>query len=335
MAVLTKGDHMPRTRFPRSAAPVAAILSALLLTAACGDVEVTSDSKKDSAKNDETPSSAPAAEVDTSAGEGNWLLGMQSAGGADGETSTTVYVTFNPSTGQATATRMPGVQAASASPELAALLVSADRQWAIPDTGISRDGETSGKLKVYSLATGAPKVVDIRERSGESNLKPIGWAFDPERADTLRVVDTANRVWAVNVAGGKATQEGSLPKGPWVFTNGFNRNTGEPWVESIESDETNPPGNGPADTSPVTRGGGTVLPSGSAGLTQLPASPCRLGAGFTDANDVTWAFCADKPTLTTYYLPKDGEEWTAYGKPSDPVAPTPAGFPLVLPPPAG
>jgi hypothetical protein len=82
----------------------------------------------------------------------------------------------------------------------------------------------------------------------------------------------------------------------------------------------------------VTRNGGTVLPSGSSGLTKLPASPCRLAGGYTDAAGVTWAFCADAPAVTTYYLAKDGKEWTAYGKPSSPVAPTAAGFPLVLPP---
>ena len=175
---------------------------------------------------------------------------MQTAGGADAEKSTTVYVTFNPSTGQASSRTMPGVTAASASPEQAALLVSTDRHWAIPDTEISHGEENSGKLKVYSLTTGQPLVVDIRQRSGQRNLKAIGWAFDPQRADTLRIVDTANRIWTVNVPGGRATQEGTLPKGPWVFTNGFNRNTGQPWVESIDSDATKPPGNGSADTSP-------------------------------------------------------------------------------------
>jgi hypothetical protein len=257
---------------------------------------------------------------------------MQSAGGVDAETATTVYVTFNPATGQATARKLPGVRAGSASPDQAALLVSTDRKWAILDTEISQADESSGKLKVYSLTTGGSKIIDMRARTGESGVKPIGWAFDPERADTLRVVDTAKRVWAVNVAGGKATQEQSLAKGPWEFINGFNKNTGEPYAESIDSDATNPPGNGPADTSPVTRDGGTVLANGSQGLTQLPASPCRLGAGFTDAHGVTWTFCADQPTISTYYLPKDGKEWTAFGKPSPPVAPIAASFTLVLPP---
>ena len=323
---------MRGTKFVRSAAPVAAALTALLIASGCGDVEVTSDSEKKSDTDQEkTPSAEPAA-VDTSAGEGDWLLGMQSAGGADAEKSTTVYVTYNPSTGQATARKMPGVTAASASPELAALLVSADRQWAIPDTEIKGGATSSGKLEVYSLSSDGTKTINMRQRSGESGLKPIGWAFDPARADTLRVVDTASRVWAVNVAGGKATQEGTLAKGPWVFTSGFNRNTGEPYMESIDSNVTNPPGNGPADTSPVTRGGGTVLANDSETLAELPASPCRVGAGFTDANGTTWVFCADKPAISTYYLPEDGEEWTAYGKPSTAVAPEAATFPLVLPP---
>ena len=210
--------------------------------------------------------------------------------------------------------------------------MSADRNWAIPDNGISRGEEQSGKLKVYSLTDGSTKVVDIRDRAGKDDVRPIGWAFDPERADTLRVVDTKNRVWVVNVAGGKATQEGSLPKGPWVFTNGFNPNTGTPWVESITDDRTKPAGNGVAFKSPVSREGGTVLANGSKELSELPASPCRLGAGYTDDDGVTWAFCADRPTLETYYLPKDGKEWTAYGKPSTAVAPVASGFPLVLPP---
>ena len=305
-----------------------AVVATLLVASACGDLEVKS---KADDKTEKSPSPSPA-EVNTSAGEGNWLLGITSAGGADAETSMTAYITYNPSTGQATARKLPGVQAGTTTPEQAALLVSADRNWAIPDTSLSRGEERSGKLKVYSLTDGGTEVIDIRDRTGKDDVRPIAWAFDPKRADTLRVVDTKNRVWAVNVAGGKASQEASLPKGPWVFTNGFNPNTGAPWVESITSDKTKPPGNGVAFKSPVAREGGTVLPNGSAGLSDLPASPCRLGAGYTDGDGVTWAFCADQPTVETYYLPKDGKEWIAYGKPSTAVAPVASGFTLVLPP---
>ena len=303
-----------------------AVVATLLVVAGCGDLEVKSKADDNKAQ------STPSPKTDTSAGEGNWLLGISSADGDDGETNVTTYVTYNPSTGQATARQLPGVKASTTMPTQAPLLVSADRNWAILDNGISRGEERSGKLKLYSLTDGSTKVVDIRDRAGKDDVRPIGWAFDPKRADTLRVVDTKNRVWVVNVAGGKASQEGSLPKGPWVFTNGFNPNTGTPWVESITDDRTKPAGNGVAFKSPVTREGGTVLANGSEGLSELPASPCRLGAAYTDDNGATWAFCADQPTLETYYLPKDGKEWTAYGKPSTAVAPVASGFPLVLPP---
>ena len=178
---------------------------------------------------------------------------MTNAGGADGEKTTTVYITYNPSTGQATASKMPGVEAASTTPGQAALLVSSDRRWAIPDTVIPAAEGKSGQLKVYSPADGTTKVIDIHQRTGDDSVVAVGWAFDPKRPDTLRVVDSKNRIWAVSVSGDKATQEGSLPKGgPWIFTNGFNPNTGEPWLESIDSDATKPAGNGAADTSPVT-----------------------------------------------------------------------------------
>ncbi|MCW2846942.1 MAG: hypothetical protein JWR90_916 [Marmoricola sp.] len=321
---------MRRTIPRRSAAPLAAALVTVLVTAGCGDVAVKAKGKDTQAKPDTTASASPT--PDTSAGTGTWLLGMTTAGGADGESTTTTYVAYNPTTGEATKRALPPVSAASATPEQAALLVSASRKWAIPDTGISHAEEKSRKLKVYSLTDDTSTVVDIRQRSGQADLDPIGWAFDPARADTLRIVDTKNRVWAVSVAGGKATQESKLASGPWVFTNGFNPNTGEPWVESIDSDETKPAGNGAADTSPVQRDGGTVLPSGSPGLAKLPTSPCRLGAGYTDSTGGSWTFCADDAAVSTYHLAEGAQAWAAFGKPSQPVAPIAAGFPLVLPP---
>jgi len=309
-----------------------AVVATLLLAAGCGDLEVNSkDGKASEDKSETSPTPSPT-EANTSAGEGNWLLGITSAGGADAETSMTSYITYNPSTGQATARELPGVQAGGTEAEQAALMVSADRHWAIPNTTIARGQERSGKLKVYSLTDATTEVIDIRDRTGKDDVKPIAWAFDPGRADTLRVVDTKNRVWVVNVAGGKASQEDKLPGGAWVFTNGFNPNTGTPWVESITSDKTKPAGNGVAFKGPVAREGGEVLANGSPGLSDLPASPCRLGAAYTSDDGTTWAFCADQPTVETYYLPKDGKEWTAYGKPSTAVAPVASGFPLVLPP---
>ncbi len=308
------------------AAPAAAAaLTVALLVSACGNSGVVT--KPDPKAAGDAPGS-----VDTSAGEGDWLLGVTTAGGEDAETSSTVYITYNPSTGEATQRALPGVKAGSTAPGAGALLVSTDHQWAIPDTGIATAEGKSGRLTVYSVSDETTKVLDIRALTGERDLKALGWAFDPQRPDTLRVVDSANRVWAVSVTGTDATQEGVLEKGPWLFTDGFNRNTGQPWVESIDSDATMPAGNGAADTAPVTRDGGTVLASDSEEPATLPKSPCRLGGGFTDGAGVTWMFCTDKPEVSTYYLAKDAQEWKAYGKPSAAVAPAASGVTVVLPP---
>jgi hypothetical protein len=317
-----------RDSFTRHAA-LAAAACAVLALAGCG-------SEDPSAKSSTQPSgsataSAPAA-ADTSLGQGTWLLALSSAGGADAEKATTTYVSYDPSTGTATAREMPGVSTPDADTPDAALLVSADRRWAIPDTGTSRSETASGRLTVYSTTSKATKVVDLRALADDSSLKPVGWAFDPQQAGTLRVVDTRNRVWAVDLGADKATAAGTLTKGPWVFADGFNRNSGLPYVESITSDETRPAGNGKADTTPIGRAGGTVLGSGSTGLAALPASPCRLGAAFTAADGTSWEFCADSATLRAYVLAKGGKNWSSFGKPSTAVAPEAAAFGFALPP---
>ena len=276
-----------------------AVVATLLVVAGCGDLEVKSKADDRQGTEHAQPRRRTPAPVRAT---GSWASARPAAPTArptSPPTSPTTPRPGRPRPGSSRASRPRPPR-----PTQAALLVSADRNWAIPDTGISRAEERSGKLKVYSLTDGTTKVVDIRDRAGKDDVRPIGWAFDPERADTLRVVDTKNRVWVVNVAGGKATQEGSLPKGPWVFTNGFNPNTGKPWVESITDDRTKPAGNGVAFKSPVTREGGTVLANGSEGLSELPASPCRLGAAYTDDDGVTWAFCADQPTLRPTTCPR-------------------------------
>lgn len=319
-----------RVRGPGASLATVAAVGALVL-AGCGSVEVKSDG---SGSKTDSPSASPsptAAAVDTTQAAGNWLLGMTTAGGADGEASTTTYVTYDPSTGASSKVELPSVRTPSVAPEEQSLLVSTDRRWAIPDTLIPRAQEKSGQLEVFSLDGSSNVTIDINRRAGTA-VGAIGWAFDPTKPDTLRVVDTKNRVWATSLDGSKATRAGSIAHGQWVFTNGFNRNTGEPYVTSVTSEKSNPAGNGAEDTSPIMRAGGTLLPSGSKALEALPASPCRLGAGWVGADGTTWEFCADKPTVSAYYLAKDGQQWTAFGKPSAAVAPVSAGFPVVLPP---
>ena len=300
-----------------------------LLLAACGNQD---PAPKTHAQASASPSPSGPAAADTSLGQGTWLLSLSSAGGADAEKATTTYLTYDPATGATHARTMPGVGTPDADVPDAALLVSADRRWAIPDTGVSRSETASGRLTVYSTSSGATKVLDLRKLAGNDSLKAVGWAFDPQQAELLRVVDTRNRVWSVSVTGGKAVATGTLTKGPWVFADGFNRNSGLPYVESITGDDTRPAGNGKTDTTPISRAGGTVLGSGSPGLAALPTSPCRLGAAFTAGDGTTWQFCADSATIRTYVLAKGGQQWTSFGKPSSAVAPEAAGFGFALPP---
>jgi hypothetical protein len=311
---------MRRTTSGRAVALLTSAAASLLLLTACGSTASKSDDASSS------PHAAPKA--DTSLGEGDWLLGVSTAGGADGEKTTITYLTYNPSTGETRTRSLPGVTTASASPREAALLVSAERRWAIPDTSISREEQRSGKLRVYSLTGTSSVVVDVRARTRIPDLRPVAWAFSPDQPATLRVVDTKNRVWTMGVLGTGAERTGALTKGPWVFTDGFDPNSAEPYVESISSEQTRPAGNGATDTRAVTRDGGTILTVDSP---QLKGSPCRLPAGFADAQGTTWVFCAEKPTLTTYYRSGD-QDWKAYGKPSAAVSPEAADFSLVLPP---
>jgi hypothetical protein len=323
-----------RHSFTRHAA-VTSAACALLVLAGCGSEDPAPKADvKPSASPSATPSPsapAPAAAADTTLGQGRWLLSLSSAGGADAEKATTTYLSYDPSTGKATAQKLPGVGAPNADTPDAVLLVSADRRWAVPDTGISRSETASGRLTVYSTTSPATKVLDIRSLTGDSSLKALGWAFDPQQADLLRVVDSRKRVWAVHVSGGKAVAAGTLTKGPWVFADGFNRNSGLPYVESITGDDTRPAGNGKTDATPITRSGGTVLESGSAGLAALPASPCRLGAAYAAAGGTTWEFCADSATIRAYVLAPGSQKWSPFGKPSSRVAPEAAGFGFALP----
>ena len=314
----------------RSTVVTASAVAGLLLLAGCGDGTSSSTSSADPTA---STSESPAGNADLPQGQGDWLLGITVAEGADAEVSSTVYVTYDPSTGEASARKVPGVQAGSTGDgSNAALLVSTDRTWAVPDVAVASKETKDGTVTLYSTTDQATKKLDLRALTKQKDLKPVAHAFDPQRPEVLRVVDTRERVWAVDVAAGKASSEGRLAQGPWVFTNGFNHNTGVPWVESIDSADTLPPANGVADTGPIQRSGGTVLPSASDALDAMPKSPCGLAGAFTTAEGTTWAFCADKPEVSAYTLAKGDTEWQAYGTPSSPVAPVASGVPLVLPP---
>ncbi len=314
---------MMRTRGPRW--PTVLAVSALVVTMLGGCGDTTSPGRPDQGS------------VSDSVGgtaDGDWLLRFTTAEGADGERSRSVFVTFNPATGAADARALPATTAGNAGPDEQVLLVSADHAWAVRDTGVPRSEARSGKLVLYSVTDDSTRTLDIRACDRLTGLQAKAWAFDPSDAEALRVVDTDLHVWKVDLATSTATAEATLPtKDGWIFADGFDPATGEPYVESIDSDATLPTGNGASDVRPVQRQGGTLIRYDGATLDGLPQPPCGFAGGFEFDGGLAWLFCADTPSITAYQAHPDGASWHAFGKPSSKIVPKYAAqLSFVLPP---
>jgi hypothetical protein len=276
----------------------------------CGDEEAGS------------PADATTTDASAAAAEGEWLLRFSTAGGADGEKVRAVYVRYSPSTGAAAARALPPVTASDASADEETLLLNADHSLAIQDTGVPKAQARTGKLVLYSVNSDETETLDIRAVTGKPGLDAVAWAFDPTDADVLRVVDRDRAVWKVDLGASTATQESTLPvREGWIFGNGFDRNTGTPYIESISSDETEPAGNGDSDTRPVERQGGTPIRYDGDSLDGLPKPPCEFAGGFRFDDGAAWLFCADTPSITAYRLAEGGGSWQQDGTASTAVVP--------------
>lgn len=314
------------TLISRPTAAVAALVLLALGAAGCGSNGEPSSGRPAAA------ASSDAAEA--AAGNGDWLLRFTTAEGSDGEQSRSVLVRYNPTTGAAATRSLPVMNATDASQDEEALLVSADHTRAIPDTGVPKDEAATGKLVVYSVAGDGTETVDIHALTHQPDLKAVGWAFDPRAPEVLRVVDSRLTVWKVDLAAKTATREATLPRREgWIFGNGFAKNTGEPYIESIDSDATEPAGLGDSDTSPVQRQGGTLIRYDGEPLVGLPKPPCGFAGGFQYADGSAWLFCADTPSITAYQAVKGGTSWHRFGTPSAALLPkTVADLSFALPP---
>jgi hypothetical protein len=307
------------SRSRAAAALVAALLVAI--TGGCGDSGTTTSAKD-----------TPSASADPVAGE--WLLRFTTAEGADGERSRAVFVRFDPATGAASSRKLPATIATDASQDEQVLLVSADHAWALPDTGVPKAEAGTGRLVLYSVTSDATQTLDIRAATGRPTLRARAWAFDPSDAHVLRVVDSGLGVWKVDLATKTATLESTLsPRSGWIFANGFDKSTGEPYVESIDSDQTDPAGNGDSDLRPVERQGGSLVRYDGEALKGLPTPPCGLAGGFQFDGGLAWLFCADTPSITAYQAHADGASWHTFGRPSPRIVPrTVAELTFALPP---
>ncbi|MDQ6688666.1 MAG: hypothetical protein M3130_07695 [Actinomycetota bacterium] len=316
------------TPLARSGLAVAA-LAVLPLLAACGTAPTA-------APNDAGLPGAHDASATDRLGHQRWLLRFDTSGGGDGEQKQALYVALTPATGATQVTTLPPVLGGDAYGDSLSLLVDASHTWAIPDSKVPPQSRRTGKLTLYRLGARNPakKIIDFHALTGKPLVTPAGWSFDPSAPGVLRVVDTTGQVWRVDLTAVSATSQGRLPKKPgWFFSNGFDKNTGAPFIESVNSDTTVPAGNGSSDTRAVVRQGGRMLISATGRYPGLPPLKCGFSSGFLDSAGTAWLFCADKPSIVTWQLPKGAKTWQRYGKPtSRVVAPSVAELPVVLPP---
>ena len=304
---------------------VAVAVGALLLAAGCG----AADPAAEPATGQTTEASQ-----DADLADGDWLLRFTAESGGDGELTAAVYVAFNPSTGEATARRLSPASNPDTYSDGVAVLISGDQKLALLDTGIPKIEGRQGKVTAYSTTTDAKQVVDVRKLTGRPKLVAVAAAFDPNEPEVLRVVDSERRVWRLDLLAGTGEQDGSLPsRQGWFFANGFDKNTGLPYIENPDSEETLPAGNGLGDVRPVLRRGGQVRIDDGTEKPGEPTMPCGFSGGFVTASGTTWIFCADTARISAYRLVKGGTAWELVGKASAPVVPeTAAELPVVLPP---
>lgn len=305
---------------------VALVLAAGLGAAACGSAE----EKVEAAGTSPETTAAP----DATWAEKPWLLRFNTAGGAEGETRRAVYIRFTPSTGVTAVRTLPGLTDQDTYADSQALLVSADQEFALLDSRVSKADRKAGRLTLYPLDDDTTLPIDVRAWSKVPDLETVGAAFDPAEPQLLRVVDARKRVWKVDVAARTAVRDGDLPRNPgWIFANGFDKNTGLPFIEALDSTDTLPAGNGDDDVRPVERRGGVIRVVDGAATEGEPALPCGFAGGFTVTDGTAWLFCADTPRISAYRLTKGSDSWEKVGAESQAVVPrTAEELPVVLPP---
>jgi hypothetical protein len=264
---------------------------------------------------------------------GSWLLRFTTETGSEGEGVGGVYVTLVPATGRATVRKVPSLSNPDTYSDAAAVLVSADHTSAVLDSRVPVALGRRGVLRVYDTAAPRDHLVDVRALTGRSDVVPVAAAFDPARPRVLRVVDTRRRVWALDLAAGTGAREGSLPSHPgWIYANGFDKNTGLPYLEARTTEATLPAGNGADDVRAVRRQGGEMIDE-DVEHSDEPALPCGFASAFRTSAGETWLFCADTPRITTYRLPAGATAWKQVGTPTAAVLPGSASeLPVVLPP---
>lgn len=274
---------------------VVGIATALLLFAGCG--EDASDTGSE-----EAPDAAPALPEDQP-----WLVRFEI--GTDEVASGVSYVRVTPTTG---ATQVTNLRLDPADYEPNEYLqVDADRLWALRANAATIQQEDDGEVTIYSL-TGKPKrVVDLRKATGVGDLKPLGFAFDPETPGLLRVLATDGRLFEYDVASGTTTPAGTVETRPgFELAPQFDSATGEPLLRNSQSYEYE-------HGSPYRAGGISPVSSESGAC----PDPAAAHSSIEDSSGMTWDACLDGRQVKIFRRGAGDGGWQLVGT-SAPKVPT-------------
>ena len=191
--------------------PAAVLLLAAPL-AACGDQG--SDSPDDAAGTPRDESTTAATTPTSGGGEPfatdkPWVARFETGGDevADG----VAYVRFDPSSGTTDVTEITGPPCAfTPNPYL---LVDAGRTVAVRANAASIKEERTGTTRSTPSTAARNAPIDLREVTGVDALHPIGWAFDPDEAGLLRILDRSGRLFEWQVADDRATELDAVEAG--------------------------------------------------------------------------------------------------------------------------
>lgn len=293
-------------RSPSRVLAATAVGLVTLLLSGCGQTAPATRGDGGSPSAAVSPSTTP-----TGSAGPSWLIRLDTYSGEDGETRQAHYVVFRPAAGAVSAIRLPRVQVPQMSGDERALLVDAGRRWVLADSRPSGPDRTRGLVRMYDVTNGHARTVDVRRASGDRGLESDWVAFDPSEPGLIRVV-SGRTVWAVQTdeESPKAHKEGVLPRrAGWIYGGGFDKNTGTPYIEDIDSFRTDPPGNGDLDKRPLRRSGGRLLITDNGSYRGLPDPRCDLSSGFVEAGGAATIFCFDRHTVTEKTLTPGASTW--------------------------
>lgn len=247
-----------------------------------------------------------------------WLVRMEIGGSEipDG----VAYVRFVPGTGETVTTSINfPPQDVEPNPFL---LVDAGREYAVRSNAASIREEKTARVKVFSLDGDRNLRLDLRKITGHAELKPLGWAFDPDAPALLRVLDRTGRLFEVDVPSRTSTEIDPVePRKGYALAPVFDSADGMPLLRNRATWEYEPGGD-------YTAGGVHVVPNTKNACTP----PKALSSAIADAAGTTWTACLSGRRVKLVRLVEGEDAWRQAGASDREVPKGTMSMSWVLPP---